>query len=85
MCMYIISLHVFSFFLSPTHGSIHTNTHTHTANVTGNPSLHPDGLLVFVGDEEGGLLAINAMKGKVVCVCVCVCVYVCMCVCVCAF
>ena len=35
-------------------------------NVTGNPSLHPDGSLVFVGDEEGGLLALDSMSGNVI-------------------
>ena len=34
-------------------------------NVTGNPALHPDGSTVYVGDEEGGLLALDSMSGKV--------------------
>lgn len=36
------------------------------ANVTGNPSIHPDGTMVFVGDEEGGLFALDSMTGQAI-------------------
>lgn len=49
-----------------------------TKHQIGNPSIHPDGTQVFVGDEEGGLLALNAMTGEAVRCRVYACVYVCM-------
>lgn len=55
---------LFGLFPPSSTNKLETPPPTQTHNNTGNPSVHPDGTQVFVGDEEGGLLALNSMTGE---------------------